>query len=80
MRTTTVHQRLKSEVDLLPDDIASEVFDFLLFVKERRAEEAFLWQQVEATHKYRQQHPEDVMTVTAEEFDKLTAYMDDEPA
>jgi hypothetical protein len=58
------------------------VYDFylfcLLFVKARRAEENFLWQQVKETQSYRRRHPDQVGTVTAEEWDKLSAHLDDE--
>jgi hypothetical protein len=54
------------------------VLDFVLFVKARHNEEAFLWQQVEATDDRRHQHPEEVQTVTAAEWDALTAELESE--
>lgn len=47
------------------------------FLKARRAEDRFLWQQVEETHAYRQQHPEYLRTVTADEFLALTEDAED---
>ena len=64
---------LQQEVEKLPEAIVAEVLDFVLFIKTRRSEEAFLWQQVEAAQARRKRHPEDVQTVTAEEWDALTA-------
>ncbi len=72
MTTLTVHEMLKQEVDLLPETLAEEVFDFVLFVKEQRAEDMFLWQQVREAQAYRQQNPQDVITATADEWDEAT--------
>jgi hypothetical protein len=77
MSARTVHQMLLDEISSLPESLAEEVFDFVLFAKARRAEEEFLWKQVKETRSYRQQHPEDLMTVTPEEWDTLTAHLDD---
>jgi hypothetical protein len=74
----TVHDALREEIADLPEPLAQETLDFLLFVKSRHAEEQFLWAQVEETLKYRREHPEEVMTVTAEEFERLTADKEDE--
>ena len=80
MQPPTIHQLLRREIDTLPDALAESVFDFVLFLKSRHSEEVFLWQQVEATNAYRQQHPEDVQTVTSEEWEQATAHLgeDDE--
>jgi hypothetical protein len=80
MPSPTIHQLLKREIDTLPDTLAESVFDFVLFIKSRHSDELFLWQQVEATKAYRQQHPEDVQTVTGEEWEQATAHLgaDDE--
>ncbi len=75
----TVHEMLQQEIETLPPNLAEEVFDFVLFVKARHVEEGFLWQQVQETRAYRQRQKEEVMTVTAEEWDKLTAHLDDKP-
>lgn len=69
---------LQRAIDDLPDDLAREVLDFVLFVRARRAEEAQLWDEVEATRRYRQAHPDDMQTVSAEEWDRLTAHLDEE--
>lgn len=64
----SAHRLLQQEIQALPDDLTVEVLDFVQFLKARREEDRFLWQQVEETRAYRQLHPEDVQTVTAEEF------------
>lgn len=72
MATLTLHEMLKREIDLLPEALAEEVFDFILFVREQRAEERFLWRQIRETQAYRQQNPEDVCVVTADQWDEAT--------
>jgi hypothetical protein len=67
---------LRQEIDDLSESIAQEVLDFILFVKARRAEEAFLWRQVEAAQLHRQGHPDEVKTVDADTWDQLTAHLD----
>ena len=42
MNTLNVREMLLREIKLLPEELAEEVFDFLLFVKEHHAEETFL--------------------------------------
>ncbi|NJN96331.1 MAG: hypothetical protein HC875_20550 [Anaerolineales bacterium] len=78
MSTQTIHKVLQQEIEALSPALIEEVLDFVLFVKARRAEENFLWQQIEETQQYRRQHPDEVMTVTAEEWDKLSIHLDDE--
>ncbi len=78
MSTLTLQERLQHEVESLPPSLIEEILDFILFVKARRVEEDFLWQQVEKTRLYREQDPNNVMTVTAEEWDDLTTDLDDE--
>ena len=73
MATGMARELLKNEVATLPEPIAAEMLDFVLLVKARHAENAFLWQQVEATRARRREHPEEVVTVTAEEWDAVTA-------
>jgi len=73
MATGMARDLLKNEVATLPEPIAAEVLDFVLFMKARHAEDAFLWQQVEAARARRREHPEEVTTVTAEEWDAVTA-------
>lgn len=68
---------LRRAIDDLPDDLAREVLDFVLFVQARRVEEAQLWEEVEATQRYRQEHPEHVQTVSADEWDRLTAHLEE---
>lgn len=74
--TATVQRLLQQEIQTLPDELTTEVLDFVQFLKTRRMEDRFLWQQVEETYAYREQHPEEVLTMTAEEFLTLTD-MDD---
>jgi len=76
MATLTLQEMLKREVDLLPEVLAEEVLDFILFVKEQRAEGTFLWRQVEEAQAYRQQNPEDVSVVTAEQWDEITRHLE----
>lgn len=78
MSTQSVQEMLQDEITSLPESLAEEVLDFVLFVKSKREEDEFLWQQVEETRSYRAQHPDDVKTATAEEWDALTAQLDDE--
>lgn len=77
MSTPTVYEMLQNEIGTLPEALAEEVFDFVMFTKARRAEEEFLWKQVKESRAYRAQHPEDVATVTPEAWDTLTAHLDD---
>jgi hypothetical protein len=74
----TARDALRDEIADLPEPLAQETLDFVLFVKNRHAEEQFLWEKVEETERYRREHPEDVMTVTVEEFERLTADNADE--
>ncbi len=78
MSAETARELLKQEVEQLPDDLAEQVLDFVLFVQERQKETAFLWQQVGETEDYRRQHPEDVITTTAEEWERNTSHLSDE--
>jgi hypothetical protein len=78
MAVLMARELLKSEVEMLPEPIVAEVLDFVLFVKARHNEEAFLWQQVTTTQARRDQRPGEVQTVTAEEWDALTAGFDGE--
>ena len=78
MVVQTVQEALRQEIEHLPEDLAREALDFILFAKVRREEEAYLWDQVEEAQAYRQNHPDSVATVTAGEWDKNTAQMDDE--
>ena len=71
MSTVSAQRLLQQEIRALPDDLTVEVLDFVQFLKARRAEDGFLWQQVEETRAYRDQHPEEVRTDSADEF--LTA-------
>jgi hypothetical protein len=76
MNTLNVREMLLREVKLLPEELAEEVFDFVLFVKEHHEEELFLWNQANEARAYRQQNPQDVISVTAEEWDKATRHLE----
>ncbi len=76
MSSQTVQQRLQDEIEALSEPLAEEVLDFVLFVKGRRAEESFLWRQVQASRAFRREHPDAVETLSAEEWDSLTAHLD----
>lgn len=76
MTTSTLHEILKREVDLLPDALAEEVLDFIMFVKEQRLEGTFLWRQVQETQAYRKQNPEDVSVVTTDQWDEATRHLE----
>ena len=73
MATVSAQRLLQQEIRSLPDDLTVEVLDFFQFLKARRAEDGFLWQQVEETRAYREQHPEEVWTVSSDEFLAATA-------
>jgi hypothetical protein len=69
MATMNARELLEREIESLPEPLAAEVFDFVMFVKDRHAEEEFLWQQAEAAETYRREHPDKVMTASANEWD-----------
>ena len=74
MTSTSIAQKmLQQEILALPENLATEVLDFIQFLKVRRAEDAFLWRQVEVTRTYRQEYPGDVQTVTVDEWLAETA-------
>jgi hypothetical protein len=73
MSTVNTRELLQREIAVLPDDLLGEVFDFLMFVRERHSEEDFLWEQVEAAQAYQRAHPEDMTIATAEEWEAATA-------
>ena len=77
MTSASIAQKmLQQEILALPENLATEVLDFIQFLKSRRAEDAFLWQQVEAARTYRQEHSGDVQTVTVDEWLADTANVD----
>jgi hypothetical protein len=76
MSALAVRDLLQQEVENLSESTAAEVLDFVLFLKAKRLEEAFLWEQVEATQARRRLHPADVQTVSAEEWEALTAQLE----
>ncbi len=69
MASTSVAQKmLQQEILALPESLTTEVLDFVQFLKARRAEEIFLWQQVETTRAYREEHPDHIRTMTVDEW------------
>jgi hypothetical protein len=72
MTTPNLREMLLREVELLPEALAEEVFDFVLFVKQQHAEEEFLWRQVKEAQSYRQENPREVIAATPEEWDEAT--------
>lgn len=79
MRASDIREALTHEVASLPDALAQEALDFILFVKARHAEEQHLWAEVERTRAHRAEHPEEVVVATADEFDAATAHFDEKP-
>lgn len=72
MTPTTMRETLKRQLDTWPDELVEYVFDFVQFmIKDEHAEEAFLWQKVEEAQDYDRQHPEQIRTVTAEDWDRM---------
>lgn len=63
---------LKLEIESLPEDLAAEVLDFIAFMRQRRTEEAFLWQQAVAAEARMASQPDDIQTVTRSEWESLT--------
>lgn len=76
MSTSTIQNMLQHEIATLPDDLAASVYDFVLYMKARYTEDTFLWNQVEQALAYRQSHPEEVQSLSAEEWLHATAYLD----
>lgn len=69
MKAMTIQELLQFEIAQLPDKLAREALDFVMYLRERQSEEEFLWQQAEAALAYQQAHPEDVIVATAEEWE-----------
>ncbi|MDQ2999246.1 MAG: hypothetical protein M3R61_19620 [Chloroflexota bacterium] len=72
MTPTTMRETLKHQLDTWPDELVEYVFDFVQFVaRDEQAEEAFLWQKVEEAQIYDQEHPEEISTLTVEDWDRM---------
>ena len=78
MKTKPARDLLRQQVETLTEDMAEEVLDFVLFMRARRNEDEYLWHQSEEARAYREQHPEDVVISTAEEWEKATPRFEDE--
>ena len=76
MVTPSIHDLINKEIETLPDELVAEVLDFIQFLKSRR-EEDFLWERVEETYTHRQKNPEDVTTVTTDEWMEATAHLNE---
>jgi hypothetical protein len=72
MSVLNVREELQREISSLPEDLVREVLDFLMYVRDRQTEEDFLHEQIEAAEAYRREHPEDVIIMTAEEWEAAT--------
>jgi len=72
MTPTTMRETLKRQLDTWPDELVKYIFDFAQFMaQDQPSEEAFLWQKVEESRAYDQQHPEEIKTVTVEDWDSM---------
>ena len=72
MKSLTVQELIQVEIAQLPEKLAREALDFIMYLRERQSEEDFLWEQVEAAQAYQRAHPEDVIIATAEEWEAAT--------
>ncbi len=72
MKSPNLREQLQIEIDALPEALAGEVIDFIVFLRDRHAEDTYLWQQVVATYDHRERHPDDVRTVSADALESLT--------
>jgi hypothetical protein len=78
MKAKPTRDLLRQQVETLTEEMAEEVLDFVLFMRARRNEDEYLWQQAEEARAFRREHPDDVVISTAEEWDKATVRFDDE--
>jgi hypothetical protein len=69
----TIQELIQFETARLPEKLAREVLDFVMYLRERQSEEDFLREQVEIAQAYRRAHPDEVVTMTAEEWEAATA-------
>lgn len=73
MKSMTAQELIQFEIAQLPEKLAREVLDFVMFLRERQSEEDFLSEQVEIARAYRRAHPDEIVTMTAEEWEAATA-------
>jgi hypothetical protein len=73
MKSMTVQELIQFEIAQLPEKLAREALDFILYLRERQSEEEFLREQIESAEAYQRAHPEDVIIATAEEWEAATA-------
>lgn len=71
MSEPTLHEMLRLEIESLPEALAAEVIDFIVFLKTRHGEDVELWGEVVAAHDRRQSTPTDVRTVALDEWEAL---------
>ena len=72
MRSMTVQELIQIEITQLPEKLAREALDFIRYLRERQSEEDFLKEQVEIARAYRHAHPDEVITMTADEWEAAT--------
>jgi hypothetical protein len=72
MSSMTVQELIQLEIAQLPEKLAREALDFIRYLRERQSEEDFLKEQVEIARAYRRAHPDEVITMTADEWGAAT--------
>ena len=73
MKSMTVQELIQFEITQLPEKLAREALDFVMYLRERQSEEDFLKEQIEIAQAYRRAHPDEVVTMTADEWETATA-------
>ena len=73
MKSMTVQEMIQFEIAQLPEKLAREALDFIMYLRERQSEEDFLSEQIKIAEAYQRAHPEDVIIATAEEWEAATA-------
>ena len=74
--TAKLLDAIRTEVAGMPATLLRSVYDYVLFLKSERAEEAYLWQKAQESEAYLREHPDEVTTMTAQDFDKLISSID----
>ena len=65
---TALQKTIVEEIQVLPENLLEELLDFIRFLNSSKDEDAFAVEQIQATHDYRANNEDSVVTVTAEEF------------
>jgi antitoxin component of MazEF toxin-antitoxin module len=72
-RSLSRRKLLQQSLDRLSDAELEEMMEYLEFTTiPQKVEESFLWQQVEASQSYNARHPDQVFTVSVEDWDAVT--------